>query len=164
MGSQRVRHDWATKHSIQAWNLPGTSDNESPASARDVRDVGSIPGSRRCPGGGHGNSLQYSCLENPVDSEAWQATVHGVSKNQYWSSLAHTRMPTHTHTHVYVYICTCIYTYICICVCIHKHTISFINLATANWFHYCLVFKGGLVSISNGLLFIYLFSNRLLEY
>ena len=47
--------------------------------AGDVRDVGSIPGFRRSPGGGHGNPLQYSCLENPHDREAWQA--HGVAKS-----------------------------------------------------------------------------------
>ena len=50
------------------------------ASARDVRDVGSSPGSGRFPGGGHGNPLQYSCLENPMDRGAWQATVHRVAK------------------------------------------------------------------------------------
>ena len=56
-----------------------------PASAGDIRDVGSIPGLGRCPGG-HGNSLQYSCLENPMDRGAWQATVHGVAKSQHsWS-------------------------------------------------------------------------------
>ena len=43
-------------------------------------DTGSIPGSGRSPGGGHGNPLQYSCLENPTDRGAWQATVHGVAK------------------------------------------------------------------------------------
>ena len=44
-------------------------------------DVGSIPGSERCPGGGHGNPLQYSCLENPVDRGAWWTSpVYGVSK------------------------------------------------------------------------------------
>ena len=43
-------------------------------------DVGSIPGSGRSPGGGHGNPLQYSCLENPMDRGAWQATVHEVTK------------------------------------------------------------------------------------
>ena len=53
----------------------------SPANA-DIRDVGSIPGSGRSPGGEHGNPLQYSCLENPVDRGAWQATVHGVAKSQ----------------------------------------------------------------------------------
>ena len=52
----------------------------SHASAGDLKDSGSIPGSGRFPGGGHGNPLQYSCLENARDREAWQATVHGISK------------------------------------------------------------------------------------
>ena len=52
------------------------------ASARDVRDVGSSTGSGRFPGEGHGNPLQYSCLENPMDRGAWQATVHRVTKSQ----------------------------------------------------------------------------------
>ena len=52
-----------------------------PANAGDVRDVGSIPGLGRFPGGGHGNPPQYSCLENPIDREAWWATVHRVAKN-----------------------------------------------------------------------------------
>ena len=45
-------------------------------------DVGLIPGPGRSPGEGNGNPLQCSCVENPMDREAWQATVHGVSKNQ----------------------------------------------------------------------------------
>ena len=53
-----------------------------PASVGDIKDVGSIPGSERSPGGGHGNPFQYSCLENPMDRGAWQATVHRVAKNQ----------------------------------------------------------------------------------
>ena len=53
-----------------------------PANAGDVRDVGSIPGSGTCPGEGHGNPLQCSCLENPMDRGAWRATVHGVTKSQ----------------------------------------------------------------------------------
>ena len=48
-----------------------------PANAGDIGDTGSIPGSGRSPGGGHGNPLQYSCLENPMDRGAWGATVHG---------------------------------------------------------------------------------------
>ena len=52
-----------------------------PANAGDVRDVSSIPGSGRSPGGGHGNPLQYSCLENPMDRGAWWAIVHGVAKS-----------------------------------------------------------------------------------
>ena len=51
-----------------------------PANAGYVRDVGSIPGLGRSPGGGHGNLLQYSCLENPMNRGAWQATVHGVAR------------------------------------------------------------------------------------
>ena len=45
-------------------------------------DVGSIPGSGRSPGGGNGNPLQYSCLKNPSDRGAWQATVHRAAKSQ----------------------------------------------------------------------------------
>ena len=52
-----------------------------PAHAGEVRDTGSIPGWGRSPEGGHGNPLQYSCLENPMDKGAWYATVHGVTKN-----------------------------------------------------------------------------------
>ena len=53
-----------------------------PGNAGDIRDPGSIPGSKRSPGGGHGNPLQYSCLENPMDGGAWRATVHWVAKTQ----------------------------------------------------------------------------------
>ena len=53
-----------------------------PANAGDIRDAGSIPGSERRPGEGNGNPLQYSCLENPMDRGAWQATVHEVAKSQ----------------------------------------------------------------------------------
>ena len=56
-----------------------------PASAGDVRAEDSIPGSGRSPGGGHGNPLQYPCLENPMDRGAWRATVHRVTKS--WTPL-----------------------------------------------------------------------------
>ena len=56
-----------------------------PANAGDIKDAGSISGSGKSPGGGHGNPLQYSCLENPMDRGAWQATVHRVTKN--WTLL-----------------------------------------------------------------------------
>ena len=55
-----------------------------PAKTGDARDVGSIPGSGRSPGGGTGNSLQYSCLKNSMDRGAWRATAHGVTKTQSW--------------------------------------------------------------------------------
>ena len=57
-----------------------------PANAGNTRDAGLIPGSERFPGGGHGNPLQYSCLENPMDRRAWRATVHGVAKN--WTRMS----------------------------------------------------------------------------
>ena len=53
-----------------------------PANAGGTRDLGLIPGSERSPGGGSGNLLQYSFLENSTDRGTWQATVHGVAKNQ----------------------------------------------------------------------------------
>ena len=54
-----------------------------PTSVGDIRDVGSIPGLRRSPGGRHGNPVQHSCLDNPMDKGAWRATVHGVTKESY---------------------------------------------------------------------------------
>ena len=53
-----------------------------PANAGDVRDSDLISGWGKSPGGGNGNPLQYSCLENPMDRGAWQATVHGVTNSQ----------------------------------------------------------------------------------
>ena len=53
-----------------------------PANAGGISDLGSIPGLGRSPGGGHGNPLQYSCLENPMDRGAWRAIVYGVAKSQ----------------------------------------------------------------------------------
>ena len=94
----------ATHSSVLAWRIPGTGEpgglpsmgshrvgqasqvvlveKNPPANAGDIRDMGSIPGSGRSPGGGHGNPLQYSCLENPMDRRAWRSTVHRVAKNQ----------------------------------------------------------------------------------
>ena len=53
-----------------------------PVKAGDPRDVGSVPGWRRSLGGGNGNPLQHSCLENPIDRGAWKATVHRAAKSQ----------------------------------------------------------------------------------
>ena len=65
-------------------DFPGGSDSK--ASAYNVEDLGSIPGSGRSPGEGNGKPLQYSRLENPMDGGAWQATVHGVAKSWTWLS------------------------------------------------------------------------------
>ena len=53
-------------------------------------DMGWIPGLGRSPGEGHGNSLQYSCLENPMDRGAWHAMGHRVTELENWSNLVHT--------------------------------------------------------------------------
>ena len=59
-----------------------------PANVRDIRYSCSIPGLGRSPGGGHGDSLQYSCLKNPMDRGTWQTTVHRVAKSQTrWKQL-----------------------------------------------------------------------------
>ena len=60
--------------------FPGGSVVKNPPAS--AGDLGSIPGLGRTPGKGNGNPLQYSCLENPMDSGTWRATVHGVTKSQ----------------------------------------------------------------------------------
>ena len=67
-----------------------------PSTAGDARDVGSVPGLGRSPGGGNGNPHQFSCLENSMDRGGWWATVHGVAKSQK-------QLITHTHTHTHIY-------------------------------------------------------------
>ena len=73
----RLMTDWASQVALVVKNPP--------ANAGDIRDMGSVPGSGasgRSPGGGHGNPLQYSCLENPMDRGAWWVTVHRVAKSR----------------------------------------------------------------------------------
>ena len=65
---------WASQVVLEVKDLP--------AIAGDIRDMGSIPGLGRSPGGGKGNPLQYSCLGNPMDREAWRATVHKAAKSR----------------------------------------------------------------------------------
>ena len=67
-----------------------------PANTEDIRDMGLIPGSGRSPEIGNGNPLQYSFLENSMDTGAWWATVHGTADS--WTQL-NTHTHTHTHTH-----------------------------------------------------------------
>ena len=77
-------------HFIELGLFPGGS--EVKVSACNVGDLGSIPGSRRSPGEGDGNPLQYSCLENPMGRGAWRAIVHRVTE------LDTTEVTEHTHT------------------------------------------------------------------
>ena len=69
------------------------------ANAGDIGDAILIPGLRRLPGDGHGNPLQHSCLEYPMDRGAWRATVHWITKSQTWPKWLNTHTHTHTCTH-----------------------------------------------------------------
>ena len=70
-----------------------------PANPGDIRDEGLFPGLGRCSGGGHGISLQCSCLKNPMDNGTWWATVHRFAKNWTWLK----QFSTHTHTSILEY-------------------------------------------------------------
>ena len=76
----------------------GASGNESACQCRSLRVAGSVPESGRSHGGEHGNPLQYSCLENPMDRGAWWSTVHGVVKSQTLAKW----LSTHAWTHIYI--------------------------------------------------------------
>ena len=71
-----TRNRWASQVALVVKNLP--------ANAGDVRVTGLILGAGRSPRGGHGNPLQYYCLENPTDRGAWRATVYEVTESQTW--------------------------------------------------------------------------------
>ena len=75
---------WASQVALAVKNLPSNAGN--------VRDTGSIPGLGRSPGGGHGNLLQYSCLDNPMDRGAWWATVPGVTESDTTEATSQARM------------------------------------------------------------------------
>ena len=79
-------------HHLEYWENRSTGD---------LRDVGSMPGSGRCPGEGNGNLLQNSYLENSMDRGAWWATVHGVAKSQTWL-IMHTHDMTYHDRNAYV--------------------------------------------------------------
>ena len=91
-GSDPLKKGQATHSSILAWRIPWTSPwgrKEWDMTEQLLRDSDSISGSGRSPGRGKCNPLQYSCLENPMERGAWQATHHGVTESQtgplYWA-------------------------------------------------------------------------------
>ena len=79
------RRVWNMDFTVGWIGFPGGSDGKE--SACNAGDLGSIPGLGRSPGGGHGNPLQYSCLENPMDRGAWWATVLRLSQSGTWLGL-----------------------------------------------------------------------------
>ena len=81
------------------YHTGGLAVKNLPAKAQATGDLGSIPGSGRCPGGGNGNPLQYSCLGNPMDRGAWQATYSPWGHKE-WDMTE--RQSTHMPTHYYV--------------------------------------------------------------
>ena len=86
MGKKKKLNDFKKiiKEQKETLGFPGGSDGKE--SACNSGDPGSIPGSGRSPEEGNGNPLQYSCLGNPMDREAWWATVHGVTNS--WTRLS----------------------------------------------------------------------------
>ena len=78
-----LQHKSTLPHT-SSWFFHGGSDSKE--STCNAGDLGSVPGSGRFPGGGNGNPLQYSCLENRMDRRSWCSTVHGVTKTQTWLS------------------------------------------------------------------------------
>ena len=98
------------------------SFSDGKKSAHNVRDLGLIPESGRSLGGGHGNPLQYSCLENPTDRGAWWATVHGVAV-YYWLS-THVRLVNKLISY-FIYSVTCS----------QKHTDSTVHYSSKENFH-----------------------------
>ena len=76
--------NWIKAREMEASQVAPVVKNLT-AKAGDLRDVGLTPGLGRAPGGGHGNPLQYPCLENPMDKEAWRAVVRRVT--QSWTQL-----------------------------------------------------------------------------
>ena len=99
-----------------------------PVSARDARDTGSIPGSRRSPRGGNGNALQHSCLEDSMDRWVWWASVHGVAKSWAWLkqlSTSDDHISKKTYGNKYrlqrVRVCVCVCVRACACARARAH-------------------------------------------
>ena len=82
LGSHRVGHDLAAAAAAAVSDMGFPGGSEGKASACNAGDLSLIPGSERSPGEGNGNPLQYSCLENPMDREAWLTIVHRIAKSR----------------------------------------------------------------------------------
>ena len=91
---------FVTKH-----NILERPDSPKGKFVCNAGDQGLIPGSGRSSGEGNGNPLQYSCLQNPMNREAWWASVHGVTVAHNWVTNTHTHTHTHTHNITRIYPC-----------------------------------------------------------
>ena len=94
MGSHRVGHDWSDLAAMLSLSfLGGARGKEPTCQCRRHKGHRFNPWVRKIPGGGHGKTLQYSCLEIPMDREAWWATVYRVAKNWTWLKQLSTCFP-----------------------------------------------------------------------
>ena len=105
--------------------FPSGSAIKNPPANAGSTDQGSIPELGRFPGGGHGNSVQYSCLENPMDRGAWQAIVHRVTKSQIW--LKRLSMQAHID---WLLVFSCLGTFT---ICLAPHPDSLVWVSTYQW-------------------------------
>ena len=105
--------------------FPGGSAIKNPPANAGSTDQGSIPESGRFPGGGHGNPVQYSCLENSMDRGAWWAIVHRVTKSQTW--LKRLSMQARTH---WLLVLSCLGTFT---ICLAPHPDSLVWLSAYQW-------------------------------
>ena len=108
-----VRFAWASQVTPVVKNLPASAGDMP---VKTCLPVGLIPGLGRSPGGEHGNSLKYSCLENAMDRGDWWAIVHRVTQRWTWLKQLNTHTHTHTHRpahnfHGHVSYCCCFWCY-----------------------------------------------------
>ena len=107
---KQYKKDKCRDKKVHRYGFPGGAGGKEPA-CQCRRDLGSISGLGSSPGGGHGNPLQYSCLENPMDRGAWGAAVYRVTKSWTrlkWLSVQHAcryvQMSIHTHVHLFQWV------------------------------------------------------------
>ena len=141
MESHRVGHDWNDLAAAAALGFPGgTGGKKPPCQCRRHKRCGFDPCPGRSPGGGHGNPLQYSSLENPMDRGAWQATVHRAAESQTQLKWLGTHVYIHMSAIIIVFI-----TLICNISSFTGHVIGsvttpttlefFISYTPPGWFH-----------------------------
>ena len=116
------------QYGVSSWAFQMALVIKNPsANAGDLRDLGLIPGSERSLGGGHGNSLQYSSLENPMNRGAWRAIVYGVAKSRIQQSDKHFWVPKY-HIYMFPKFCSCNSSW-----CLRDESCPEVKLTLASW-------------------------------